>query len=206
VWRPVTLLWTSFHTLVYPWSYSLSLSVSFRILAILENTNLTAWQFEVLVFSGCAILNYFFVLLHLLYQLIDRYLGLFLYSYLLVRHLTLIALHQVTNVNSDVRGGNFELPVKNPPLNPIFNVFEFEWLLIDRHRLPPYRWEEVWAPQWTGELCWWERKLLVGPPMPDKLWGRGQTNEVPGPPGWGLGVELMIPPGKKCTVTKPWRR
>jgi hypothetical protein len=28
---------------------------------------------------------------------------------------------------------------------------------------------------WPGELCWRERKLLVGPPVPDTPKGRSQT-------------------------------
>jgi hypothetical protein len=45
--------------------------------------------------------------------------------------------------------------------------------------LQPYHGEEVFAPQWPGELCWRERKLLVGPPMLDRPKGRGQTKCSP---------------------------
>jgi hypothetical protein len=49
-----------------------------------------------------------------------------------------------------------------------------------RHRvpargLPPCRGEEICAPQWLGELCWRERKILVGSLVPDMSKDRGQT-------------------------------
>jgi hypothetical protein len=44
---------------------------------------------------------------------------------------------------------------------------------------PPYSGEGGWTPQWPGELCWWERKLLVGPPIPDISKNRGQTKCSP---------------------------
>jgi hypothetical protein len=40
--------------------------------------------------------------------------------------------------------------------------------------VPPYRGEEGCASQ-----CWRERKLLLGPPMPDKSKGKGQTKCSP---------------------------
>jgi hypothetical protein len=55
-----------------------------------------------------------------------------------------------------------------------------KWLGRRPYRgLPPYLGEEVYAPQWPGELCWRERKLLVRPSVPDRSKGRGQTKCSP---------------------------
>jgi hypothetical protein len=62
--------------------------------------------------------------------------------------------------------------------------------------LPPYRGEVFCALQRLRKLCWWERKLLVGPPMPDISKRRARRNVVPGPPDWVLGVGLQPHPGR----------
>jgi hypothetical protein len=68
--------------------------------------------------------------------------------------------------------------------------------------LPPNR-EEVCVPQWPGELCWQEYKLLVWPPMPNGTRRRKCSH-------WSslLGVERWDnePTPLKFTVTKPWGR
>jgi hypothetical protein len=45
---------------------------------------------------------------------------------------------------------------------------------------------------------------MVGPAMPDRSKGRGQTKCSP--PGWGLAVVLTKPNPEKSTVTKPQSR
>jgi hypothetical protein len=50
----------------------------------------------------------------------------------------------------------------------------------------PHHWE-VWVPQWPGELCWLESKLLVGPPMQDRSNGRDQMKCSPWPSRFGVG-------------------
>jgi hypothetical protein len=59
--------------------------------------------------------------------------------------------------------------------------------LIPPQGLQPYRGEEIFAPQWPTELCWRERKLLVGPPMPDRPKGSGQAKCSPWSSRLGLG-------------------
>jgi hypothetical protein len=70
---------------------------------------------------------------------------------------------------------------------------------------PPYRGEQVCANQCAGELCWRERKLLVGPPMTDRSRVGDRRSVVPGLPGWvgACGDETIH---EKFTVTKLWRR
>lgn len=63
--------------------------------------------------------------------------------------------------------------------------------------LLPYLGEEVCAPQWHGELCGRERKLLVGP---------GQTKYSPWSSRLGVRCESNDPTPEKFPVTKPWRR
>jgi hypothetical protein len=52
------------------------------------------------------------------------------------------------------------------------------------------------VPQWPTEICWQEHKLLS---VYACQWGQRvgtRKNEVPGPPGSGLGVGLLNPPLK----------
>jgi hypothetical protein len=50
--------------------------------------------------------------------------------------------------------------------------------------IPPYRDEEIFAPQWLPP-----RAMLAGEQAP----GSARWSVVPGPLGWGLGVELKTP-------------
>jgi hypothetical protein len=63
---------------------------------------------------------------------------------------------------------------------------------------------EVCMPQWLGELCWRERKLLVAPPMPDR--SKGQTKCSPWSSRLGVGRGTNDHTSGKFTVTKPRRR
>jgi hypothetical protein len=72
--------------------------------------------------------------------------------------------------------------------------------------LLPYCGEQICASQWPGELCWRERKLLVGPPMQDRSKGMGQTNCSPWSSRLGDGHGANDSTPDKFTVTKPWRR
>jgi hypothetical protein len=54
-------------------------------------------------------------------------------------------------------------------------IFWYEYMKCLLQGLPPYSREEVCALQWYGELCWRERKLMVGPPMPDRSKVKVQT-------------------------------
>jgi hypothetical protein len=66
--------------------------------------------------------------------------------------------------------------------------------------------EEVCESQWHGEVCWRERKLLVGPPMTDRSTGRGQMKCSTR--SSRLGVGLTNPPRKNLlqNLQSPWRR
>jgi hypothetical protein len=75
--------------------------------------------------------------------------------------------------------------------------------LVSPCGLLPYRWEEVFASQWPGELCWRERKLLVGPLMPDRSKDRGQMKRSPWSSRLGYGCGANDPTTKKLIVTKP---
>jgi hypothetical protein len=86
---------------------------------------------------------------------------------------------------------------------PIFSIHD---LTCPPRGLPPYPGEEVCKPQWPGELCWWVRKLLVEPPMPDRWKRRGQTKCSPWCSRLGVWHGTNNPIPEKYTVTKPWRR
>jgi hypothetical protein len=58
--------------------------------------------------------------------------------------------------------------------------------------LSPYRGEEFCAPQWPGELCWRECKLLVEPIMAYRWRGTGQVKSF----RLGAGCGAYIPPWK----------
>jgi hypothetical protein len=91
----------------------------------------------------------------------------------------------------------------------IYCVFkQSDWLMPPRG-LPPYREEEVCAPQWPEDLCWRERKLLVEPPVSDRSKGKVQMKCSP----WSsrLGLGLTTPLRKKLLLwnlqrKEPWRR
>jgi hypothetical protein len=74
----------------------------------------------------------------------------------------------------------------------------FIWsnLTLPPRGLPPYRGEVVCAPQWPGELCWREWKLLVGPPTPDWSKGGGQTECSPWSSRLAVGRGVTTPPRK----------
>jgi hypothetical protein len=57
----------------------------------------------------------------------------------------------------------------------------------------PCHLEEVCMPQWLGDLCWRECKLLVGLPMPNGSKNRGQKKCSPWSSWLGLGMKLMTP-------------
>jgi hypothetical protein len=66
--------------------------------------------------------------------------------------------------------------------------------------LPPYRGEDVWAPQWPGELCWWERKLLVGSLMPHRSKGKAHKKSSPWSSGFGIGHVITPPPQRNLPL------
>lgn len=87
--------------------------------------------------------------------------------------------------------------------------FEFSKTEHCNHKIPPwgllpYCGEDVCAPQWSGQLCWWEHKLLVATPCQTGQRVRAKRSAVPGPLGWGLSVGLTIS-RRKLTFTKPLR-
>jgi hypothetical protein len=73
---------------------------------------------------------------------------------------------------------------------------------IPPRALPPYRGDEVCAPQWPGEPCWRERRLLVEPFLPERWKGRCQTKCSPWSSRLGvwLGANDRIP--EEFTVRK----
>jgi hypothetical protein len=60
-----------------------------------------------------------------------------------------------------------------------------------------------WLQLWSGDLCWRKHKLLVGPPMPDRSKGRGQTKCSLWSFGVGVRCGANEPSTEKCTVAKP---
>jgi hypothetical protein len=88
-------------------------------------------------------------------------------------------------------------------LEPFMHIglFFFVWLIRPR-RLPPYR-GEVCVQQWPGQLCWRERKLLVGPRMSDRTKGRGQTKCSPWSSRLGVRRGINDPTPENFTVTEP---
>jgi hypothetical protein len=74
-----------------------------------------------------------------------------------------------------------------------FRTVIYRVLIEDHHRLM----ERGFAPpQWFGELCWRERKLLIEPSMPDRSKDRGQTKCSPWSSRLGSGLRLTTPPQK----------
>jgi hypothetical protein len=69
--------------------------------------------------------------------------------------------------------------------------------------------EVVCWPQWPRGICRQERKLLVGPPIPDRSKGIGQKCS-PWTSTLGLGVGIRTPPRINLILRifqrKPWRR
>jgi hypothetical protein len=79
-------------------------------------------------------------------------------------------------------------------------------LLQPPRGLPLYHGDEVCASQWPGELCWRDRKFLVGPPMTNKSKSRGQTKCSPWPSRLVVGRGSNDPTPGKFAVTKPWMK
>jgi hypothetical protein len=71
--------------------------------------------------------------------------------------------------------------------------------LLPSWGLLPYCEEEVCMTHWPGGLCWWQPKLLVEPPMPDR--SRVGTRQ-----SWACGQQPC--PGKiyYYETSRPWRR
>jgi hypothetical protein len=58
--------------------------------------------------------------------------------------------------------------------------------------LPPYRGEEVYAPQWLGDLCWRNLKVLVGPPMTDRYRPEEAQSLILQVGGLGVGITSKV--------------
>jgi hypothetical protein len=91
-------------------------------------------------------------------------------------------------------------------VTPRYHIRNNLGLYLKKTLLKDYRICVEWMfaqPQWPRELCRRERKLRVGPPMPDRSKGRGQAACCPWSSRIGAGRGANNPTPENFTVMKP---